>query len=226
MTTQSDLKRFAAPLLERNPDLAQMKRLIVFKPMHHFLRGICLDGAWSRGMVRPRWFTMNLFQPHAFVQLTLGADIYPSQPVSWNLSNVADSFDFCEQAEKVALPLLRPVETLDDFYRFTTQENFFRYGALNVRYMMRILVEAACGDFAAADMCSARLLAVPNGWSRDEHIREEYELTTQQLCPLIAARDRAGIGRLLRSWEERAVKKMKLEKVWEPSPLPVEMQRD
>jgi hypothetical protein len=222
MTTAADLKRFAAPLLTANPDLVRIKRLIAIRPVRHVLRGIYLDGSSSRGVVRPKWFAMILFQPEAFIQFRFAGDIYPKLPGRWNLSDPDAPPFFSAKVEEVALPLLRTLETLEDFYRFAMQDDVFLFGSLNGLHMKQVLVEAARGDFAAADRCSAALLNVPNAWSRQKDLAEEFAVTTEKLCPLIAARDRTGIASMLHAWEEQAVKKLKLEKVWEPSPFPVE----
>ena len=43
------------------------------------------------------------------------------------------------------------------------------------------------------------------------------------LLVLLESNDRAGIGALLRQWEEQTVKGWKLEALWEPTPFPVEL---
>ena len=43
------------------------------------------------------------------------------------------------------------------------------------------------------------------------------------LKPLVDAKDRKAIGAQLRQWEERWIRKNKLETFWEPSPFPVEL---
>ena len=57
-------------------------------------------------------------------------------------------------------------------------------------------------------------------------MKEEYDRITKTLCPLIAANDRPGLVRLLRDWEAYSVKRLKLEKLWEPTPFPLELQMD
>ena len=226
MVTPAELKRFAAPLLGRNPDLVQIKRVIAFKPVRHILHGIHLGSSSSTDWVRPRWFAMPLFEPDMFIHFMFAAHIYPAQPGSWHFSDPEAPVALAEQASEIALPMMRQLRTIEEFYRFAMQDNFFHYGPLSQKPMVKIIIDAARGDFIAADDCSAILLDVSKGWWRDDHTREDYDRITRQLCPLIAARDRAGIARLLHEWEEGTVKKLKLEKVWEPSPFPVEMHRD
>ena len=42
MTTVAQVKQVVQPLLQRNPDLALVGRMIVVRPVHHLLRGIYL----------------------------------------------------------------------------------------------------------------------------------------------------------------------------------------
>jgi hypothetical protein len=42
MTTIAQVKRLVRPLLQRNPDLALVRRWVVVKPVHHILRAISI----------------------------------------------------------------------------------------------------------------------------------------------------------------------------------------
>jgi hypothetical protein len=42
MTTVAQVKQVVQPLLQSNPDLALVGRMIVVKPVHHLLRGVYL----------------------------------------------------------------------------------------------------------------------------------------------------------------------------------------
>ena len=54
-----------------------------------------------------------------------------------------------------------------------------------------------------------------------EDLRVLSEL--QRLAVLAAAGDRAGVGALLREWEEKTIRRFRLEHLWEPAPFPVEL---
>ena len=43
MTTVAQVKQAVQPLLQRNPDLALVGRLLVIKPVHHVLRCVYID---------------------------------------------------------------------------------------------------------------------------------------------------------------------------------------
>jgi hypothetical protein len=55
-------------------------------------------------------------------------------------------------------------------------------------------------------------------------MQEEYDRITNKLCPFIAANDRYGLAQFLRDCEAYSVKNLKLEKLWEPMPFPLELQ--
>jgi hypothetical protein len=54
-------------------------------------------------------------------------------------------------------------------------------------------------------------------------MQEEYDRITKMLCPLVAANDRPGLARLLHEFEAGSAKDMKLDKIWEPTPFPIEL---
>ena len=51
----------------------------------------------------------------------------------------------------------------------------------------------------------------------------EYDRIRKMLCPLVASNDRLGLARLLHDFEAGSAKVMKLDKVWEPTPFPIEL---
>ena len=129
-----------------------------------------------------------------------------------------------EAIEEQALPLLRPIKTIDDFVGFATKERF-RHTHLDLYEHRKIFVDIARGDLdSARSICEymatdrAKRLYLPM------KMDEEYDRITKELCPLIAKRDRAGLAHLLHKYEEGSVRAMKLEKYWEPTPFPIELQ--
>jgi hypothetical protein len=56
------------------------------------------------------------------------------------------------------------------------------------------------------------------------YMQEKYDRVVQGLCPLVASNDRAGLAKLLHSYEAQSVKNLKIEKFWERTPFPIEME--
>ncbi len=222
--TAPHVNRFVKPFLKNNPEFGQVNRRLVLKPLHHILRCVSLGTSSSKDWLRPRWILIPLFEVTEFVHLTFAADIYSSKPGNWYYSDETAPEHFVERVNEVALPILTKIQSIRDFYTFTTTVEYSNRGGLSHRLLTRIIIEAAMGDFAAADITRDQLLDVPNRWTPRNVRNEEYERSVEQLCPLIDARDRAGIAALLHRWEAESVTRLKLEKYWEPSPFPVEMQ--
>jgi hypothetical protein len=114
--------------------------------------------------------------------------------------------------EREALPVLRSIATIDDFVRFAG-------GAWPEDH--KPYVDAAQGDFGAAQsMCD--FFAGLNG---QYGIRqEECEHVVNEVCPLVAAHDKPALARLLHRHEKESVRSLKLEKSWEPTPFPIELE--
>jgi hypothetical protein len=223
--TAPHVNRFLKPLLKNNPEFGQVNRELVLKPLHHIYRCVALGTSSSKDWLRPRWIFMPLFEVTDCVHLTYAADIYPFKPGNWYYSDETAPEHFVTCVNEVALPVLNLVQSIADFYHLAMQKDYFRSGGLYYRPLARVLVEAAMGDFAAADITSAQLRAVPNEWSSNNIYDDQYERSVHQLCPLIAARDRAGIAALLHGWEAEMVKRLKLEKYWERTPFPIELEK-
>ena len=64
MTTIMQLKRAVRPLLERNPDLALVGRLVIIRRIHHILRGIVFARGIYAEQFNPIWATLSRFEPH------------------------------------------------------------------------------------------------------------------------------------------------------------------
>lgn len=114
--------------------------------------------------------------------------------------------------EQEALPTLRSIVTIDDFVRFAN-------GAWVEDH--KPYVDVALGDFKAAQsMCDFF-----TGLDGHYGIRqEESQYVVRELCPRIAANDRRGLAELLHAYEAESVKQLKLEKLWEPTPFPIELE--
>lgn len=221
MTTAADVKRLVQPLLARNPDLVLVGRLVVIQPVRHILRGILIDRvSWKHGF-RPHWFATFLFAPQTDFSLDYGDWLFPEPPVQWDIDRANIAEEFARRVEAFALPRLRPVLTVDHFLDYAVKGPFF-FGTFDRDQLGLAYVHLARGDFAGADAACDALRKVPNRWS--VQFRGAHAFVTKMLCPLCAARDRAEIARRFHAWEAETVRNIKLEKLWEPTPLPIELQ--
>jgi hypothetical protein len=221
MTTVAQVKQVVQPLLQRNPDLATVGRDVIITPVRHILRGISLMRSINPALFIPAWAIVFLFEPRDSLSLNWGERIYK---VTWDVTNPDLPAKLCEAIEEQALPLLRPIRTIDDFVGFATKERF-RDTYLDLYEHRKIFVDIARGDldsarsiceYMATDRAKRRYLPMK--------MDEEYDRITKELCPLIEKNDRVGLARLLHKYEEGSVRAMKLEKFWEPTPFPIELE--
>jgi hypothetical protein len=180
--------------------------LVVIKPVHHILRGILIDRSLDPKSFVPNWAANFLFEPSAHFSLYWGTRIRGI----WDFGVPDLAEKMADAIEREALPTLRSIITIEDFVRFADGgwvEDDKPY------------VDVALGDLRAAQsMCD--FFASLNG--RFGIRQEECEHVVRELCPRIAANDRRGLVRLLHAYEAASVKRLKLEKLWERTPFPIE----
>jgi hypothetical protein len=215
MATAAQVKQAVQPLLRRNPDLALVGRFVVVKPVRHVLRGIHVDGTgvWY---LTPKWTVNVLCSPLAgHLDRVWGAMVTPAYGGDLSRHEI-----MCEKIERLALPLLRQVQTLDDFVAFNVEERFPGRD-LDAFPYVKVFVDIARGDFASAlKFCEA----VKTKNKYESFIPGSYEVFAETLYPMLAANDRAGLVQHLKDYELWAVKSRKLQKFWEPTPFPLESQ--
>jgi hypothetical protein len=222
MTTVAQVRQAVQPLLQRNPDLALVGRLVVIKPVHHILRGIYIDRSLDPLIFTPTWAVIFLFEPSESFSFNWGQRINNRSHGAWDVTNPSTPTVMCEEIERKAVTLLRPIKTIDDFVAFTSKERF-RDTYLDLYEERRIFVDVARGDLDAARTICAYFATDRAKRRYASGMEEEYDRIAKTLCPLIAANDRPGLVRLLRGWEAYSVKRLKLEKLWEPTPFPLEL---
>jgi len=88
-----------------------------------------------------------------------------------------------------------------------------------------VIAHVACGYIGAArKICEQQI----GRWSTDEPHHDDDDRAhfrrLRELYSLVMKDDRAGLARLLHSWEAETVKNFKIEHLWEPTPFPLELQ--
>ena len=221
MTTVAQVREVVQPLLQRNSDLALVGRIVVIKPVHHILRGIYIDRSLDPLLFVPTWAVVFLFEPCQSLSYNWGERVY-RRPGRWQLPDPNLPNDMAKAIEQQALPLLRPIQSIDDFIAFTSKDRF-RDTYLDLYPDRRIFVDVARGDLEAArTICTYFATDRAKRWYLPK-MQEEYDRITKMLCPLVAANDRPGLARLLHAFEAGSVRDMKLDKLWEPTPFPIEL---
>jgi len=242
MTTAVQVKRATRPLLERNCDLALGRGFIFIKPARHLLRGIFFPRDFDPILFQPTWFVNFLSRPGAGITDRWGerlirktdvpreftdADVrikiaqwllpirerrYPKSWGGWVSYDPAVAAEMCDMIEQEALPMLRAIQSIDDFVAFTGDKTRFSWTYFGSNFFHEPFVFAAQGNFEAALAACTRLVA----WRPKN--RKAKELHRR-----LSAGDRCGVARLLHRWEADSVKRLKIEEFWEPTPFPLEL---
>jgi hypothetical protein len=222
MTTTAQVRQVVQPLLQRNPDLALVGRMIVIRPVHHFLRGVYVDRSLDPDAFVPTGTINILFKRRTDIGFSWGDRIYRTGGV-WKINDPDLSVAMCEAIENQALPVLRPITTIEHFVRFTSKERF-PHEYLDLYDLTKVFVDVARGDMEAA--CSICEYLRTDGARRRylPDMQGTYQRAMQELCPLVAANDRVGLAKLLRGYEAESVKNLKMEKFWEATPFPIEIE--
>ncbi|GGF72727.1 hypothetical protein GCM10007301_35680 [Azorhizobium oxalatiphilum] len=220
MTTTAQMKKLAAPLLARQPDLAMVRRTIIVQPVTHFVRGITLDNSSGKVAFTPLWGATYLFRERTFFSLNWNRHFPPVKPGIWELAHPEHQSAFIAFAETEVLPQLRAMNSLDAFLAFTeSPEIDYSWTALP---MARLLIQAALGDLPAAQKSYDLLRSFkkrPGG--------QEGEFFVKLLAgfgPALESGDRQSIARLLHQWERATVEACKLAPYWQSTPFPIEQQ--
>jgi hypothetical protein len=219
MTTAAQVKKLLRPLLERNSDLLLVGRLVVVKPVRHILRSVFIDSSSNKDRFAPYWALNMMFEHGAGHGPTWGGEMYTRIKSNWLLSAPGIDEMTTERIEEVALPILRHVNSIDDFTAFATKENF-PHTWLNAFPFRKVYADIALGNLDAANESCERVAAQRRA---SDFLAEILDPIINDVWPLVRERNKAALAKMLHQWEAEAAKRMKLEHIWEPTPFPLEM---
>jgi hypothetical protein len=221
MATIREIKTLLKPLLQRHHDLEIVGRELIVKPVRHHLRTVLIDRTSSANRVSPRWYIHHLFSPRLSPHISWGESLSGKKGYLWETSDPAMQADLIEQIESVALPILRRIETLDDFTA-TIMERWQGHHLINDDWT-RIAIEFALGNVdQAREYCTEYVCNFADPGPKAADVWRSKILGTQKLCRLLQAGDVASGVALLHEWERQTVKILKIEHHWQPTPFPVE----
>ncbi|HMK79659.1 MAG TPA: hypothetical protein VK438_08415 [Xanthobacteraceae bacterium] len=204
LTRPADIRRYLRPLLRQREDLVLIGRMLVVRPVRHVLRGVFLDRTSDR----------DTFRVWAYLK-----PLWGSRPQDLGyLDSVHDRLWHVWQSHFA--PLLFDV---------LQQEIFGRLGKITTLDEVSAALDAPGERHGACVI----LLALAGERERAEaYVREvESRLRPDSDCVKrwvedqrrVLARDINEVCAELRAEEAKTVKALKLEKIWEPSPFPVEL---
>jgi hypothetical protein len=200
-TRPADIKRYLKPLLELRSDLVVVGRQLLIRPVRHLLRGAFFDRTGDK----------YRFSITGYVQLLYNAD---SGTLGYDTS-------FARSPSQVWQPHFAPqlfdslaTDIFDRWGPVTTLEGLAAELGTNQGYLLPIMSLALAGE---RDRAAEFMERAERGETNEDHksrIRALWEQLTMDI---------GGFCATLRAWEAEAVKALKLEHIWEPSPFPVEL---
>ncbi len=223
MTTVREVKKLAAPLLERNPDLSLVGHLIALKPVHHILRGIYIDRTGQAKQCQPTSMMMSLFFKRDDVVFGPGERLRrdkPGIPGLWWLDDPEIASDLVTVVERDVLPKLRSTQTLQDYLDVVLPKN---PRELKFAWGLQFSFALASGDLDAARgfLASDRKMFYAgqlNGFR--EGLGDRFLKDGAQA----SAEDRQALADYLHDCEAYTVGKLKISHLWEKTPFPIEQQ--
>lgn len=218
MTTAREVKKLVTPLLARNDDLVLIGRAIVFRPVRHVMRGVYIDRTSSADLFYVALSIIVLFSGQDDFTMVRGGAIYPPQKGLWLLSDPGVSETLCKQIEDVALPRLRNIGDDFEYIRSRQSEDpswLIRAGATYTLYRI------AEGNLdAARDLIATSEFAAHVWLPHLKRLGLDEKLLA--LGNKLSHEDRLTLAGLLHEWEAYSVEKLKLGKIWERTPFPLE----
>lgn len=218
MTTIKDVRDAMRPLIQRRNDLISTGRFVFIKPVQHLLRGVYIGSSIDPSVFVPK-ISVQLLVPKTeiralgwglrFSQANYGEYIRKS---GWTMNKpdiIAQMLDIIEGA----LPELYAIASLDDYFAFLSAMTVPEVSSTTIE-LFEVLIPAMKGEF---DIALSLL-------QKNRSVAEHVDRLSPEFYPALLAGDRAEIARILHEWEAISVKTYKIEKIWERTPFPLELQ--
>ena len=222
MTTVAETRKLAKSLLNQNPDLVIVGRLVFYKQVGHLLRGIYIDRCSNKLRFCPKWTIDYLFRPMEGYHIGIGEDIYPNEGDQWLIDIDKIDEKFADKMEEVALPKLKKFQMIEEFSKIT-------YKMCSVEItpdrnpIRKFYVDLALGNLESANIAFELFAKHPDYGVKQFYSPKHYGEIMDVVRPLVHAQDKTAIAALLHKWEAYSVKQLKLEKYWQKTPFPIEL---
>jgi hypothetical protein len=198
-TRPADIKRYLKPLLKQRSDLVVTDRMLLIRPVRHVLRGAFLERTSDKyrfqilPYLKPLWSSRWRL---AILNSIYGTPVWHPHFEPWLIDTLQ---------QEVFTPLGK-ITTHDDLAGALPEELKF--------FTTRVSALVLAGERDHAEECVRNV-------ENSEHVdrwQDEIKSTRDLL-----ARDIKEVCAEFHAREAKAVKAMKLEAIWEPSPFPVEV---
>lgn len=221
MTTLRQIKSLVTPLFERHPDLALIGPFLIIKPVRLIANSIMIDRTSSADVFRPRTASIDLLGKREYFGLGTGDLLYrvkgPGAIWRWSNSNVAE--DFLRVVENEALPRLRGIRSLQDFYEYAKEIHGVHFPFY---WGWRATMNVALGRLdEARDILNDPRWADRSGVLFNREVEGLGDRLKGRGSDM-SRKDKLALVEILRGWEAYSVEKLKLTAIWERTPFPLE----
>lgn len=248
MTTAAEVRRWLKPLMKRHPNLVLVGRNLIIPPVRHILRGIYFDSSWDRALCRPLWYVGELYQfrhdgesppfdlaGEFHFKRSTEIDFLPDllakieerlQYKFTTIDTLAEYFEAGLNPGAVLEPPLHHSQSWKsrhfDYSVALAAQGRMEEANEKIKFGLEFWSRRAEAQRDQAEENSRkRHFALARDMASFADTPEQLAARLQRLTDLLQCGDRAGIGALLLSWEERKVQNLKIHHLWEPTPFPV-----
>jgi hypothetical protein len=198
-TRPADIKRYLKPLLKQRSDLVVTDRMLLIRPVRHLLRGAFLDRTSDKYRFEILPYLKPLWSPRWLLEILdsiYGTPVWQPHFEPWLIDTLQ---------QEVFTPLGKITSHNDLAGALPDKLEFFT---------TRVSALVLAGEHSRAEEC---IRNVENS-ERADHWQDEIKSMRDLL-----ARDIKDVCAEFHAREAKAVKALKLEAIWEPSPFPVEV---
>ena len=100
----------------------------------------------------------------------------------------------------------------------------FFFGPMRNHMVPRLYVEAALGNLVFVEETLVKVKEDSKFYRFDMTPEGHFDELTGDFYDCVRARDRIAVAAYLHKWEAYTVRNAKLEKFWQPSPFPIELE--
>lgn len=222
MSTASMVRKHLKPLLAHIPDVAAIGRRVMVTPIDHVWRGVVVYSHNHDSYFTAQWGMTHFCNPFGNFPSDWGEQVLRGSQGLRFWSEPLESEHFVQQLEADILPMLREIQTLDDLFDEITIGPAKPFRLRQIPEFLGVTLHSARGDLDAARHDLARLRNGTTLWSQYPYVNAT-RMVVDALGPLLDADDIPGIVRQLAEWEAIRIAKNKgFEKIWKPTPFPLE----
>lgn len=224
MTTVAQVRQMFRPIVNNHPYLRETEvRFYNITPISHLVSGLFIERSYDKDYFSPYMIVTSLFRPRANIYFANGNYVNYINPIrskSWIWSDPESLSEAIEMIETVALPKLMFYGTVEGYASLPVRDHWIHYEPREDR----MLVHIAMGDLdTARQIWREREPVYRDETFHPQSLQHRWQGQLAAVAEPLHAGDRPALARILHDWEAANVRRMKIERYWEPTPFPLEL---